>query len=458
MAHGLPRTAPALLGLALACGAAPGAQAAAPGDRSDSPEENGARLPWPEYRGPHGDGQAGGADPPLVFGDDENLRWRRALTGDGHSSPVVGEGRLWLTESRDDGRQLRALAFDAEGGHTLVDRVVFENPAPQPIRNPMNGYASPSPVLAAGRVFVHFGTAGTACLDATDGRTLWERRDLPCEHLEGPGSSPVLLGETLYFHADGADTQSLVALDARSGRTLWRRPRSLDLDRLAPALRKAYGTPLIAEVLGRVQLVSTAAGASMGYDPCSGRELWRVRHGGYSMSSRPLVAAVVPRGTDRITPLALVNTGYDRPELWAVAMDQHGDVTDSAVRWRHDRRVANMSSPLLLPGADGAPQHLFMVADNGVGSVLDLADGELLWQRRLLGPTVASPVRCDGGGLGRIYLCDRDGQTLVITDQVPPQVLARNRLETGCTASPALAGGALFLRTQTHLYRFERRP
>lgn len=400
--------------------------------------EGAAATDWPQYRGPSHDGSAPDAEPPLTWSEEENVAWKTPVAGRGWSTPVVLEGRIWLTTATPDGKELSVLSFDVETGKPLVDRVVRRVAEPEPV-NRLNSYASPSPVLAPGRVFVHFGTYGTLCLDAKTGETIWERTDLNCDHMEGPGSSPFLHGERLYVHLDGGDIQYLVALDPKSGETLWRTERSMDLTHLTPDLRKAYSTPLIAEVETedgtREELLSTAAGATYGYDPATGEELWRVEHPGFSMSSRPILVG------DRV----IITTGFMRPELRAIRYGGEGDMTEDATLWINRKSAPTMPSPVVVDGI------LFQVSDNGMASAVDVESGETLWRERLGAQHCASLL-----SVGEfVYSFGRDGRTTVFVAGPEFEQVSEARLDAGFMASAAVVGDALILRTETHLYRIE---
>ena len=389
---------------------------------------------WPDYRGPGQDGRAPEAEVPLEWSEEAGVRWKTAIRGRGWSSPVVWDGTAWLTSATAEGTELYVLGVDVETGEVLHDRTVFEVEDPEP-RNGLNSYASPSPVVEEGRVYAHFGTYGTACLDTETGATLWERRDLHCDHGEGPGSSPVLVGDHVVFHLDGKDVQLVVALEKATGKTAWKRERSADLDDLYPELRKAYSTPVVATVGGRPLLFSSGAQATAAYDPKTGEELWSVRHGGFSMSSRPLLGDGV----------IYLNTGFMKPELWAVRTDGEGDVTESGVAWTYGKNQPTMPSPVLVDG------RIYTISDDGIATCLDAKTGERLGRRRMNGRYCASPVYAGG----RLYFFDRDGRTLVVEPGPELEVLAESQLDAGFMASPAVVGDAFLLRTFTHLYRIE---
>ena len=395
-----------------------------------------AGAAWPDFRGPTRDGHAArDARPPLEWSESRNVDWKRAIHGLGWSSPVIRSRHLWLTTASRDGKELHALCLDTETGRIVWDRRVFDVAEPAPIRA-TNSYASASPVTDGERVFVHYGTYGTACLEAATGRALWSRRDLKFDPGEaGPGASPILHDGMLIVQCDGMDVQFVIAMDAKTGRTRWKTARSHPFGDLDIKRRKAYATPLVVEAGGRTQLLSPGAQAAYSYDPSNGRELWRIeyRTGGFSNVSRPVMAG----------GLAILNTGFGKAQLRAVRPDGSGNVTDSHVAWKHVRSVPRQSSPLFVAGL------LYMVSDDGIASALDASDGSLVWRSRLGGSYASSPI----AAADRIYFSNQQGVTTVIRPGRAFRKLAENRLDAKINASPAAVGDALYVRTETHLYR-----
>lgn len=391
---------------------------------------------WNQFRGPRGDGRTS-ARLPLEWSEERNVRWKTALPGRAWASPVEADGRIWLANATADGRRLSLLCVDAASGRIARDVTLFE-PSEPAYAHPYNSHASPTPVVVAGRVFVHFGSAGTACVAADTGAILWSRQDLPCDHHRGPGSSPIPFEHLLIVNFDGFDRQYVVALDRGTGRTAWKSDRSIDYGSADGDLKKAYGTPLVLEHAGRLQLVSPAAAGTVAYDPRTGAELWKVRHGGYNTASRPLF-------THGLVVLAM--EGGDR--LLAVRPDGGGDVTPTHVAWRFGKSTPTRPSPTVVG------DHLYLVGDTGIFSCLDVRTGAARWQERRTGRHSASPVEA----AGRLYACDEDGTTVVVAaDPERFTVLAENRLDAGCMASPAVVGDDLVLRTKTHLYRIGGPP
>jgi outer membrane protein assembly factor BamB len=402
-----------------------------------------ARADWPEFRGPTSDGQAGAAGLPLTWSETENVKWKTEIPFRGWSTPVVLGGQVWLTTATLDGHDFYAMCLDAATGKILFNEKLFHNDTPEPLGNAVNGYASPSPAIEPGRVYVHFGCYGTACLDTGTFKVLWQRTDLPCRHYRGPASSVILFENMVILTMDGADVQYLVALDKQTGKTVWKTNRSVKFNdaegfqKFAKDgdLRKAHSTPFITTVDGQPQMVSPGAKAAYAYDPRTGRELWMVRYGCWSAAARPLVS----KG------LALILTGAGKTELWGVRLGGQGDVTDTHVAWKWEKSAAKTASPVIVDDL------LYMVNDDSTVTCLEVATGQLVWRERIGGNFAASPIVADG----RIYFPNQQGKTTVLKPGRTFAPIATNTLDIGCMASPAVDGKALYLRTKTHIYRIE---
>ncbi len=391
---------------------------------------------WPDFRGPNGDGRATTARLPLSWSETENVKWRVDLPGRGWSTPVAWNDQLWMTSAEEDGKSLLVLCVGNDG--KLKHRVkVFGVEKPAPI-NRLNSHASPSPVIEAGRVYAHFGTSGTACLDTTTAKILWTRRDVNLDHQEGAGSSPILFGDLLIFHCDGRDRQYIAALDKKTGKTAWQVERSIDLSKTPTHARKAFSTPLVVGGDKAPVLISPAAQGCYAYDPRSGRELWHLKYKGFSAVPRPVASG----------GLVYVVTDFARPHLVAVRLDGHGDVTGTHVNWSVSAQMPSTPSPAI---ADGL---IYTVTDKGgVACCLDAKTGKLQWRQRLGGNFSASPIVAGD----RVYFFDREGNTTVMQQGRQAKILGVNRLATGLMASPTVVGDGLYLRTRTGLYRIEAR-
>lgn len=381
---------------------------------------------WPAFRGPGGQGHSDEKGLPLQWSETLNVRWKTTVPGLGWSSPVVANGRIWLTtavESR--GLSLRALAFDVETGREVVNVEVFKIPDDRRDINPKNSWASPTPIVDGERVFVHFGADGTAAL-SWSGEIIWKNRfDYQSQH--GAGGSPIVHGDLLIFNCDGSDAAFVIALDKHTGKTRWKTNRGFPAD-------QAYTTPLIIRAADRDQLISVGAFRARSYDPETGKEIWRVRYDeGFSNVPRPVFAH----------GLVYITTGFQQPELLAVRPDGKGDVTRTHVAWSLKRGAPLTPSPLVVG------DELYVVNDGGIATCIDARSGSIVWQQRLGGTYSASPVFADG----RIYFLAEQGITTVIAPGREFRRLAANALDGGLLASMAVSTGSLFLRTDSHLYR-----
>lgn len=407
-------------------------------------------LPWPCRNGPLRTGcalpqDAKGVPTEWDEASGKNIAWKLELEGFGHSTPAIGNGRLWLTAATEDGKQQYVYAIDAESGRVLHHPLLFENPEPEPLGNAVNTYASPSCVLEEDSVYVHFGSYGTARLDPETAEVVWQRRDLPCRHFRGPGSSPIVWQNLLILTFDGIDQQYVTALDKRTGETVWRTDRSTDyhdLDddgkpKLDGDLRKAYGTPSTVDVAGRTQLVSIGSRAIFGYDAATGREIWTVTHEDFNAAAPPLF----------YENLAIVNTGSGGAKLMAIRLDETtlGDVTDTHVAWSRTKGNSRLCAPALERG------RVWFLTDNGVLYSVDAKTGAELSALRLGGSYVASPVIAGEN----LYACNEDGVTAIVRTSAPSVVVSRNRLAEGMRATPAVADGAIYLRTYERLYKIK---
>ncbi|HEX8028346.1 MAG TPA: PQQ-binding-like beta-propeller repeat protein [Vicinamibacterales bacterium] len=385
-----------------------------------------AQADWPQFRGPDGQGHSLERGLPLEWGESRNVRWKSPIAGLGWSSPVVSNGKVWLTTAVEQrGISLRALAFDVETGKEVVNVEVFKIPLDRRGINPKNSWASPTPVVDGDRVFVHFGADGTAALSSS-GEILWKNRfEYQSQH--GAGGSPVVYGDLLIFSCDGSDAAFVIALDKATGKTRWKTNRGYPSD-------QAYTTPLIIRVGERDQLISVGAFRARAYDPLTGKEIWRVRYDeGFSNVPRPIFAH----------GLVFIATGFQQPELLAVRADGTGDVTRTHIAWSLKRGAPLTPSPLIVG------DELYVVNDGGIASCIEARTGAVIWQQRLGGTYSASPVFADG----RIYFLAEQGVTTVISPGRDFRRLATNTLDGGLLASMAISSGALFLRTDSHLYR-----
>jgi outer membrane protein assembly factor BamB len=384
---------------------------------------------WPGYRGPTGDGHAVAANLPLDLNAPANLAWKTPIPGVGWSTPVVFGQQIWMTTATPDGTSLRAVCVNRRSGAIERDIEVFHVEKPIEIHK-KNSHASPTPVIEPGRLYVHYGTNGTAAIDTASGAVLWRDTAHPLEHYVGPGSSPVLYGDLVILTCDGADVQFSVALDKRTGKERWKVARSGKL-RDDPDVRKSFATPAILRVGDRDELVTPAADHVYGYDPATGRELWQLDYEGYSVVPRPVAAH----------GLVFVCTGFNTPRLLAIRQGGAGRLAADAVAWEERSQIPANPSPLIVGDA------IYVVSDRGVATCLDARTGKERWRHRVGGNYSASPLFADG----KIFLASEEGVITVIEPAAAYREVAKSDLAARIMASPIAIGNELIIRTADDL-------
>jgi len=416
-----------------------------------------AQADWKQWRGPTGQGHTN-ANLPTEWSETKNVKWRTPISGKGWSSPVIEGNQIWLTAAheilaseaekkerlkKNTGSQplvvlslvrLHAVCIDKRTGKLLHDIEVLRKKNPQWVHK-LNSYASPTPIIENGKLYCHFGAYGTACVDTKTTKVIWRNQDLHVMHENGPGSTPVLHNNLIIFHMDGSDAQFVVALDKITGKEKWRTARTGKMN-ANPQLKKAYGTPLITVANGKSVIFSPGADWLYGYDPASGRELWKLDYGmlGFSIVPRP----VAGHG------MLFMSTSFMRPQLLAVRYEK---TTKPHVAWKYNRGVSNQPSPILVG------DELYFVGDSGgLVACLDAHTGEVHWRERIGGNYSASPLHTNG----KIYFHSREGETTVLKAGKTFKVLAKNKLDGQHMASAAVDGDALILRTDKALYRIEK--
>ena len=378
---------------------------------------------WPQFRGPTGQGTSDEHGLPLNWGETTNIRWKVPIPGKGWSSPVIQGDRIWLTTATEDGKSLRAISVDRNTGAILQNVEVFRLKSAK-LTNSKNSFASPTPIIDGDHVYIHFGAFGTACLTQS-GEVVWKTKLDYDNGQHGTGGSPVLYDDLLIISCDGNDIQYVVALDKLTGKVRWKKSREG---------YQAYTTPLILKLETGDQVISPGAFRAVSYDPHNGKELWQVTYGeGFSNVPRPVYG----------DGLVFICTGFQQPSLLAVRIDGKGDVTKSKVAWKLDRGVPLTPSPLLVGN------ELYLVTDNGIATCIDAKTGKENWRARLGGNHSASPIYADG----RIYFLSEEGESVVIAPGKELKHLATNQLDGRTLASMAVAGGSIFVRSETHLYR-----
>jgi outer membrane protein assembly factor BamB len=375
---------------------------------------------WPQFRGPGGQGVAEETGLPVRWTKTENVRWKAALPGEGASSPVVAGGRVYVTACsgpRQD--RLHVLCFDAQSGRRLWERRLWATG--NTMCHPKTNMAAPTPAADGARVYALFATGDFACF-GRDGDLLWYRslvRDYPTfTNQVGMAASPVLWQDLLLVQLDNHGRESyLLGIERRTGHNRWRAERWHQFN---------WVTPLVYTHAGQTELLLQATPELISYDPETGKPNWTYKSPGLNQVAMP-----VAEGERIFVP------GSEFLALRPTATDAAPKVV-----WKTSRLGTNLSSPLCYRG------RIYAVNPAGVLNCADAATGNVLWQQRLKGPFAASPVAAGG----HLYFMNEDGLTTVVKAGDKPWVVARNDLEESSLASPAVADGALFLRTDRHLY------
>ena len=388
---------------------------------------------WPQFRGPDANGVSAAQNLPLEWSLSKGVAWSVEIPGKGWSSPVLSEGKIYLTSAvSDDAGEvgLHALCLEQSTGAVLWNREVFRpEPGEASAMHRKNTAASPTPIVAGGRVYVHFGHMGTAALDL-QGTVLWRQTSLKYKPVHGTGGSPLLLGDALIFGADGQMDPFIAALDARTGEIRWQKARNT-----AAKKQFSFSTPAAIQVGGVQQVISPYSGFVAAYNPVDGAELWKVAYGeGYSVVPRPVYAH----------GLLFLSSGFDSAALYAIRPEGAvGDASATAVAWTLKKGAPHTPSVVVVGN------NLFCVSDAGIASCVDALTGEVHWSERLAGNFSASPVAAGE----RVYFLNETGVTSVVKAAAQFELLATNDLGERTLASAAPAEGALFIRGEAHLFK-----
>lgn len=395
-----------------------------------------ARADWPQMRGPTGQGHSSAAKLPLRWSATEAVAWKTDIPGKGWSTPTVAGGFVYVTtavpqgEGKTADQSLELVKLDAKTGQIVKQQRIFlQNGQTAPPIHAKNSHASPTPIHENGRVYVHFGHQGTACVKAEDLSIVWSRiLDYKPQH--GNGGSPLLDGDRLFISIDGLDRRSCVALDKTTGRILWETKRS------RPAkMPFSFGTPVKLEVAGTPMIVTTSSDALYGYDPRTGKELWSLDYVGYSVVPVPLVAH----------GMIYISTGYNTPSLLAVKVDKIGNKFTPEIVWRHKVDVPHNPSPVIVG------DELYMVSDGGIATCLDAKSGQVHWRERLTGAYSASLLH----GGGHIYCLSEQGVCSILKPGKTFELVGTCAIGGRTLASLAVDGDALLLRTEQALFRIQ---
>jgi len=399
---------------------------------------------WPCWRGPRGDGSSSETRVPIHWdgATGENIAWKVATPGAGHSSPIVWNERIFLTTCDVESRARDLVCLDRGDGRELWRRTVLT--APLETKHQLNSYASSTPATDGETVFVTFlevdgetiparnvsrarpvtpGRMVVAAYDF-DGRQRWMARPGEFVSVHGFCTCPVLWEGLVIVNGDHDGDAYLAALDKTTGKTVWKTPREHKT--------RSYATPLVRDIGGRTQLILSGNKSICGYDPRTGKQIWKI-----DGPTEQFVASMVDDGR-RLYMAA----GFPTHHVMAVRPDGHGNVTDSHVVWHSTSVRCYVPSPVVLDG------FLLVADDRGTANCFDTATGDRLWLERLGTHYSASLVSANG----LAYFMADNGETKVVRPDRELVVVAENALGEYCFASPAISNGQLFVRGEEHLF------
>lgn len=383
---------------------------------------------WPGWRGPTADGLSRESGVPIKFGS-ENLKWKTAVPGVGHSSPIIWENSVFVTTAVKSATpsQRLLLRINRETGEVLWSKVVLETGWEDQHR--LNSRASSTPATDGERVYTSFLDNDKMFVAAHDfdGNKVWEARPGPFASKHGYQANPVIYKDWLIVNGDHDGDAFIAILDKKTGATVRKIPRENKL--------RSYSTPIIANIDGRDQLLIVGSRCTAGYDLLTGERQW-ICDG----PSEQMVATLL-RGHGLIFSLG----GYPERRLLAIREGGKGDVTDTHVKWRATKGVPYVPSALLYGDL------LHVISDEGIYTCFDAKTGQVHVQQRLAGHTSASMV----GAENHVYIINDEGELFVLDNKPGLNLLARSKLGEEVYASPAISHGALFVRGTKHLYCFD---
>jgi outer membrane protein assembly factor BamB len=402
---------------------------------------------WPGWRGPGGDGISKEKDLPTSWSKTENVVWRKAIAGEGHSSPIVWGDRVFLTTSLTEKNERKLLCLNRVDGETVWERVVVES-TPESVHR-LNSRASGTPATDGKSVFVTFMlakgemviapnvsserliTPGRIIVAAYDfaGNQKWKKDVGAFVSAHGFNSSPVLFEDLVIINGDHDGDAYIVALERETGDERWRITRENKT--------RSYVTPIIREIGKRTQMILSGSKSVASYDPRTGERHWLM-----DGPTEQFVASMVYNGE-----FVYVTGGYPKKHILAIDPTGTGNVTESHIPWRTIQGAAYVPSPI----ATG--EYLLVVSDGGIASCFDAKSGERHWRERLAGAQSSSPVLVEG----TVYCVSDRGEATLFRLGKQFEILAENDLGEPVSASLAISQGQLFIRTHQALYCIGKR-
>jgi outer membrane protein assembly factor BamB len=377
---------------------------------------------WPTWRGPTSDGSIIDPAIPTEWSESKNIAWKIDVPGVGNSSPVIAGGQLYLTTCIDKSRCV--LCYDASTGKLLWQTEVATADIEKMHKN--NSPASATPVTDGKHVWVTFlidSSIKVACLDSK-GKLIWTQNfpGFVCTH--GFCGTPILDGNRVVINGDSDGDAFLAALEKETGKVIWKIAR--------PNRTRSYSVPLILDVEGKKQLVLAGSKSVSGFNPSTGEQIWFTKSATdkFVASVVHVDGLVIATGTSPVSTLAAIRT------------NGHGDVTDTHTAWSIARGAAYVPSPLAVG------KNVFVQGDDGRATFLEAKTGKMIWNERIGKKHVASPLLINN----LIYSLADDGTMYVIRPGSELELISKNQIGETCNATPAVANGKLYIRSESHLW------
>lgn len=387
---------------------------------------------WTRFRGPNGQGISAEKDLPVTWSASDNIAWKTEIPGQGWSSPIIFEDRIFLTTATEEGASCHLICVNRKDGSLVWNKEVHRQ---QPgAKRQQNSYATPTPVTDGQHVYAVFADGTVVCLDFS-GELVWKNQEVEFFSLHGLGASPVLVGDLLVMPFDGSSSEEtrigwkepwenalVLALHTKDGSVAWKGKRGMS--------RVGHVTPILLE--GGGELVTAGGDRVQAFDVETGERIWSIYSQGEGVTPSPVVGE----------GLIFTSSGFEAPTIRAIRPGGKGDVTESHIAWEQKKGVPALASPLYVK------PYLYTITRDNILYCIEAATGEIVWQQRLTGVHSASPIYADG----RIYILSEDGVTLVLRPGAKYEELARNDLGEICLATMAVSQGQFFIRSDKHLY------
>lgn len=412
---------------------------------------------WPQWRGPDGSGISNEKNLPSEWSPTKNIKWKTAIDGRAHSSPIVWGNRVFLTTAiqgdvvpgakavkhtveggkeflhpdsvgADRKHTFKVIALDRESGKILWQSTAWEG-TPYDNRHRKSSYAASTPATDGKLVYAFFGTEGLYAYDFK-GNLAWKAQlgNLGTVGM-GTGTSPILFDNLVIVQCDeeNGEASFIVAVDKKTGKEVWKSPRKIQV---------SWSTPLLVRTATRAELITSGTEAVVAYDPATGKELWR--HKGVESNAIPSPVAN--------NEMAFLVAGFPAKIAMAIRLGQNGDLTGTPnVPWTYAKGTAYVPSPILYG------DYLYLTTDRGILTCLDARTGEVKYEGgRIPIPATftASPVAFEG----KILMTSEDGDTFMVKAGPKHEILGTNSVGEPVYASPAIADGRIFIRGEKNLY------